>query len=93
MKKELPKLYKGKVNHTNNLHSSYGLKEDTRNKNPRDVINELFKKNHIYRQDVEIETIKDKFVTKIIGRTNEHVITINNVVIKIEDIINIKILK
>ncbi len=92
MRKELPKLYKGEVKYNNNLRSSHGIKENKLNKNPREVINELFKKNHIYRQEVEIETNKDKFVTKIIGRTNEHVITINNTVLKIEDILNIKIL-
>lgn len=92
MKKELPRIYKGDVKYTNNLRSSHGLKEE-KVKNPQQLINEMFKKNEIYRQDVEIETNKDKFITKIIGRTSEHVITINNAVIKIDDIIDLKLLK
>lgn len=92
MKKDLPKLYRGTVNSNNNRTVAHGLKEE-KYQNPRQVISELFKKNHIYRQDVEIETNNDKFTTKIIGRTGEHIITINNSVIKIDDITNITILK
>lgn len=91
MKKELPKIYKGIVNSNNNrkiAHENRAI-----NNNPKDVINDLFKKNHIYKQDVKIE-LKDKtYTTKIIGRTNEHIITIDNSVIKIDEITNISILK
>lgn len=89
MKKELPKIYKGKVNINSNRSVAHGVQNI---KNPKDVITELFKKNKIYKQNVEIETNNNKFKTKIIGRTNEHIITIDNEVIKIDDIKNIIIL-
>ncbi len=90
MKKELPKIYKGIVSSNNNRKISH--ENRIVNNNPKTIINELFKKNHIYKQNVKIK-LKDKtYTTKIIGRTNEHIITIDNNVIKIEDIIEIIIL-
>lgn len=91
MKKELPKIYRGNIKQgcSNNLRVAKGIKEEK--KSPKTVINELFKENKIYRQSIEIETKEKNFETKIIGRTTEHIITINNEIIKIDDIINIKI--
>lgn len=93
MKKELPRLYRGSINSGtgNNLRVAHGITEEQ--KPPRQIINELFKENQIYRQDVEIETNNDKLTTKIIGRTQDHIITINNTVIKIDDIKNLKLIK
>ena len=92
MKKQLPHIYKGNVKNDNNLRVAHGIKEEI-NHNPRETINNLFKQNKLYKQDVEIKTNQDRYVTKIIGRTNEHIITIKNEVIKIDDIITLKILK
>lgn len=92
MKNELPKIYKGTVKNNNNLRVAHATKEE-RNVSPRQTINELFKENHIYKQEVEITTSTETFNTKIIGRTQEHIITINNSVIKIDDIKDLKILK
>lgn len=89
--KELPKIYKGNVTNNNNLRVAHAKEEN--NNNPRETINKLFKENQIYKQNVEIETDKDTLNTKIIGRTNEHVITIDNNVIKIDNIKKINILK
>lgn len=93
MKKELPRLYRGSINNGtgNNLRVAHGFTEEE--KSPRQTINELFKENQIYRQDVEIETDKEKLTTKIIGRTQEHIITINNTVIRIDDIKHLKLIK
>lgn len=52
----------------------------------------MFKKNKMYKQEVEIETEDNKLQTKIIGRTEDHIITINNNVIKIDNIKRINIL-
>lgn len=92
MKNDLPNLYRGNISTgaSNNKHVAHGFKE---NFNPKDTINKLFKANQIYREDVELTT-KDKVLnTKIIGRTQDHIITIDNVVIKIDDILDIKVLK
>jgi len=93
MKKELPKIYKGMVKQgcSNNLRYSKGIREEK--KTPQQIINELFHENQIYRQNIEIETKEKKIETKIIGRTAEHIITINNEVIKIQDILNIQLKK
>lgn len=93
MKKSLPRIYRGNVSKgcSNNRSSAYGYQ-----KKEEDVIgtiNRLFKQNQIYREEV-ILTTKDKTInTKIIGRTNEHVITIDNTIIKIDDIQKLEIKK
>ena len=92
MKKELPKLYKGNVKHSNNLKMAH-VSGERSIESPRDTINSLFKKNEIYKQDVLIETDNDTLKTKIVGRTEDHIITINNSVIKIDNIKKIDILK
>ena len=85
---KLPNIYKGKVNSDNNLRVAYAKKEEIID--IKEMINKLFKQNKLYKQDVEIITKDTTYNTKIIGRTNEHIITINNEVIKIEDIEKIK---
>lgn len=91
MKKELPKIYKGYVKSNNNRKIAHENKSIVNN--PISIIEELFKKKHIYDQSVNIE-LKDKtFTTKIIGKTNNHIITIDNMVIRIDDIVNITIIK
>lgn len=90
--KDLPHIYRGEVKNNNNIKVAHSSNEE-RSINPKIVINDLFKKNHIYKQEVFIETLDKSFNTKIIGRTESHIITINNEVIKIEDIKNIKLIK
>ena len=89
MKKELPKLYKGNVSNTSNRNVAYGLKE--KEENVEDKINKLFRQNEIYRQDVIFKTNKKDYNTKIIGRTKDHIITLENDVIKIKDIMKIEV--
>jgi hypothetical protein len=89
--KKLPNIYKGSVRNSNNLKSAH-VSNKKIDYNPRDTINNLFRKNEIYKQDVEIETDKDNLKTKIVGRTEDHVITIDNIVIKIDNIKRINIL-
>lgn len=92
MKKELPHLYHGKIKEgaSHNRNVSYGLKDAL---SVRETINKLFHENVIYKEDVEIETANDQITTKIIGRTQDHIVTINNTVIRIDDIKRIKVLK
>ena len=86
----LPHIYKGEVKCNNNIKYAHTNKEE-RSINPKNIIDNLFKKNHMYKQDVYIKTIDKEYNTKIIGRTTSHIITINNEVIKIEDITDIKV--
>ena len=88
--KKLPNIYRGEVKSNNNIKVSHTTNEEKK-LNPKQIINDLFKRNHIYKQEVYIETNDKKINTKIIGRTDSHIITINNDVIKIDEIIDIKI--
>lgn len=85
---KLPNIYKGRVNKDTNLRVAYTNKEESID--IKDTINRLFKQNKLYKQEVYIETKDNVYNTKIVGRTNEHIITINNEVIKIDDITMIK---
>ncbi len=85
---KLPNIYKGNVTSDNNLRVAYADKEEKID--AKDLINKIFKQNKLYKQDVVIETKDKTYNTKIIGKTNEHIITINNEVIKIDDIVKIK---
>ena len=85
---KLPNIYKGNVTSDNNLRVAYADKEEKIE--AKDLINKIFKQNKLYKQDVVIETKDKTYNTKIIGKTNEHIITINNEVIKIDDIVKIK---
>ncbi len=91
MKKELPKIYKGNVSSdaSHNLRSSYGISEEI---DVRNEINKLFKENKLYKKEVEIEINEETIKTKIIGKTENHIISIDNRVIKIDDIKKFKIL-
>ncbi len=93
MKKNLPNLFRGNISNgaSNNKRVAHGLTEEVLS--VKDTIDKLFKENKIYRKDVELEVNNNIMKTKIIGRTKEHVITIDNTVIKIEDITHIRILK
>ena len=88
MKKELPKIYQAKQNKSfsNNESFYYG---EYRNKKNKVTVDELFKINEIYRTNVNL-VLKDKIVTKmIIGRTQNNLITFDNEIIPISEIIEI----
>ena len=58
----------------------------------REKINTIFKsKNYIYKINVEIKLINETIKTSIIGKTKKGLITIDNKLINIDDIIDIKI--
>lgn len=103
--KDLPKVFRNNVDKkfTNN-NSVYYSNNDTRNtsvneeikdgKTVLQKINEIFASpNYVYKANVEI-TLKDRKVTKrIIGRNKNYIITMDNMLIPVSDIIDIKSVK
>ena len=98
--KELPKVFKNKLDKkiNNNDLIFYSSKNENKietnerpQKNIIQKINEIFSSpNYIYKAYVEI-TLKDqKIVKRIIGRNKDYIITMDNELIKIGDIIDIK---
>ena len=97
--KDLPKVFRNNINKKfNNNESVYysnrGEKENneiTDSKTILQKINEIFSSpNYVYKANVEI-TLKDKKVTKrIIGRNKDFIITMDNTLIPIRDIVDIK---
>ncbi len=99
--KDLPKVFHNKVNKNFNNNRSFYYsnnepieeeKKDTRTITQK--INDIFSSpNYIYKANVEI-TLKDKKIVKrIIGRNKNYIITMDNDLISINDIIDIKSLK
>ena len=102
--KDLPKVFHNKIDKTfntnekvfysNNLYDEKKKNINDSSNDTRNVIqkiNAIFSSpNYVYKANVEI-TLKDKKVTKrIIGRNKNYIITMDNDLIPIVDIINIK---
>lgn len=102
--KNLPNVFHNKIDkkidNNEKFYYGNGLKEEAKgsavkdNKNIIQKINEIFSSpNYVYKASVEI-TLKDKTITKrIIGRNKDFIITMDNELIKISDIVDIKSLK
>ena len=91
MKKELPKIYHSPISKPihNNKNVFYGSEERT---SKETSVEELFQINQVYRTNVKIKT-KDKVMEKkVIGRTQNNLITFDNEIIAIADIENIELL-
>lgn len=96
MKKELPKVFKNNINKelNNNDKFFYGNNRISEKKDNRSVIekiNDIFSApNYVYKANVDI-ILKDKTITKkIIGRNKEYIITMDNELIPIKNIMDIK---
>lgn len=90
MKKELPKVFQNRIINSidNNDRFFYGGAKDIRNNITS--VDDLFKPNEIYRTNTKI-VLRDRTVEKkIIGRTQNNLITIDNEIIPIKDIIQIE---
>lgn len=95
--KKLPKIYANKIEtNGNNKNVFYSTKEETSktiptNKSITKKINDIFNSpNYIYKADVEIK-LKDKTLSKrIIGKNKTHIITMDNELIPISQILDIK---
>ena len=99
--KDLPKVFHNKINKKINNNSNVfyssnkNSSEDKSNeKNIIQKINQIFSSpNYVYKANVEI-TLKDKKIEKrIIGRNRNYIITMDNDLIPIVDIIDIKSIK
>ncbi len=91
MKKELPKVFHNQINKNihNNASVFYGKGE---NRSEEVTVDEIFKLNQVYRTNTKI-TLKDKVIEKmIIGRTQNNLITFDNEIIPIMDILKIEVL-
>lgn len=103
MEKKLPKVFANKVDgksgNNEDVYCSFDDKEERTVKTPSKLtgknvnqkINEIFNSNsYIYKADVKI-TLKSGTVTKrIVGRNATHLITIDNELIPITDIVDIE---
>lgn len=99
--KDLPKVFHNKLDkqinnnekvyYSNNDNSTQTPEENTNKKNINQIINKIFSSsNYVYKANVEI-ILKDRTITKrIIGRNKDYLITMDNELIKINDIIDIK---
>ena len=91
-----PKVFHNSNKTFNNNKNMYYVKSNniSDDKTIYQKINDIFlSPNYIYKANVEI-TLKDNIVTKrIIGRNKDYLITMDNELIKIADIIDIKSIK
>ena len=96
--KDLPKVFHNKIDkkfdNNRNVYYSNNTYEEDRSIDTRSVlqkINDIFSSpNYVYKANVEI-TLKDKKITKrIIGRNKNYIITMDNDLIPITDIVDIK---
>lgn len=103
MNKKLPKVFANKIdkNISNNEKVYYSrssekeeintLDDKVENKNIYQKINDIFSsEKYVYKADVDIKTKKGTKKVKIIGKNNGHLITIDNELIPIVDIEDIK---
>ncbi len=92
--KKLPSIFKNDLNKTFDTNMVYSKISDNLDRNDKDVlktINSIFtSNNYIYKADVEIK-LKDKTINKrIIGKNKNYLITIDNELIPIQEILDIK---
>ena len=104
MKKELPRIYVNNIdkaidNNKKIYISNIATKTEAKQKTDEDknldevkkIVKKMFnKKDLIYKIPVEIETNNEKLKTKIIGKKDNYLITIENKIINIKEIKNIK---
>lgn len=103
MKKELPGLFANKINKPLNNNEKVAVTKNeerevveerkpiSSEKNVLEKIKEIFDSpRYVYKADVKI-TLKDKTITKkIVGKTQTHLLTLENELIPIQDIVDIK---
>jgi len=91
MKKELPKIFQNKFNKpiNNNNRVFHGEFRDVELHN---TVDSLFRLNEIYRTNVRIKFKDGILEKKIIGRTKNNLITLDNEIIPISEIIEINVI-
>lgn len=100
--KKLPEIYKNNINKkiNNNKKICYlkninnQVEEIKENNNIEEILEEIFNGlGYSYNIPVLIETKNNKYETSLITKTKNNIVTIDNDIIPIKEIINIKILK
>lgn len=97
MKEELPKVYANKIDRNLNNSQDIYYQDHTENNNSKDVrsvnkkISDIFNSsNFIYKSRVKITTYDKTFTKTIVGRKNNSLLTMDNEIININDIIDIE---
>lgn len=92
-----PKVFRNTINKSiKNNENVFYSKNEVKNeikesKNIIQKINEIFASpNYIYKANVKIKTNDDIITTRIIGRNKDYIITMDNKLIPIKNIIDIK---
>lgn len=89
--KKLPELYKNeKINFVDHNRKVYTIKEEKVDKE-ENILDDIFNGiGHPYNQKVFIKTSKKTYETYLVSRTKQNVLTLENEVIPIQDILYIK---
>ncbi|MBR3209140.1 MAG: hypothetical protein IKF82_02615 [Bacilli bacterium] len=100
MEKKIPKVFANEVNskgNNNDTFYSYESSLDNKEikisneKNVNQKINDIFNSStYVYKADVLIKLKNGEVVKKIVGRNSKHLITMDNELIPISDIVDIK---
>lgn len=89
-----PEIFKPNMNILNNnkkvYYSYLNDKLDIENETPENFINNLSQNNvHIFSKKVTIKTKDKEYITKIAGKIKDKIITFDNDILNIKDIIEI----
>ena len=92
---KLPNVFASPINKKlNNYHDLYRSDRAVKSYNPKDInkkINEIFGSlNHVYKSRVRITMDDGIHEEEIVGKTNINLLTIDNKLIKITDILDIE---
>lgn len=96
MNKDLPKVYASPINKVLNNNKEVFVSSDKENRsikseNIPQKINEIFASiHHVYKSKVRITTNNDDFITTIVGKTGNDLLTLNGEKININDIVDIE---
>ena len=91
--KDLPKVFANKIEKVKNNNKEYyvskkKIKREDINKKITDIFSSY---KYVYKADVIIDTEDDQMITKIIGKKGNNLITIDNTLINIDTILDIKL--
>lgn len=97
MNKKLPDIFKANISSLNNNEKVYYSNRGEENKEASVLIGTINQKintifsstNYVYKADVKI-ILKDRTInTKVVGRNKTHLITLDNELVPIKDIVDI----
>ena len=97
--KKLPKLYKNETNHfINHNCKTYHIKEERIEEEnisfSQEILDQIFNGlGHPYNQKVLIKTKNKTYETYLVSKTKQNILTLDNEIIPIEDILYIQKIK